>query len=233
MREIQMHTGGHMEHFRYQISFIIPTLLFLSCNDLSLYYYPGEVGIGTGRGISQRHEIIMDSTIAGVPTVVGSEWVYSDSDSFTTDTLRVGISRLRLASVFHDSSYSILLFQEFIGTKTDTFYADIVKNRLEISGGFLGGIWGGSLPYEFPLTVGKRWNYGLYISSLVAGKEKITVKAGTFDAYDIRSFDDNIPCQTWDRWYAPGIGIVCVTDTDGCFVYHRELLSFHIGPRRR
>jgi hypothetical protein len=207
------------------------TFFLLSCNDQSQYYYPNEVGVGPGRGTSQRHEIIMDSTIAGVPKVVGSEWIYSDSDSYTTDTLRVGISRLRLDSIIRISyDDSILLLQEFIDTNTETFYASIVKNRLRISG-FPWGIWGGGLPYEFPLSVGKRWNYGEdYTGSLVAGKGKITVKAGTFDAYDIRSFDDIF--QTWDRWYAPGVGIVSVSLT-GIAVYHRELLSYHVGPRRR
>ena len=120
-----------MIYDRYHLGIIILTVLSLSCNDQPQYYYPNEVGFVTGRGTSQRHEIIMDSTIAGVPMVVGSEWVYADSFSLNLSYWYHDTIKIRLAAVAkHSENNFTCTYQEFSGNKTDTFYLYIQGNTL-------------------------------------------------------------------------------------------------------
>ncbi len=211
----------------------ILTLLCLSCNDQSQYYYPSEVGFVTGRPISQRHEIILDSTIAGVPSVVGSEWVYADSISMpfyrSHDTIRI-----RLAYVDSDSENGLrYIYQDFIRNNIDTFSLMVHGDTLfSVGNGLaLGGfIWGYHILYVFPMTIGKIWDY-LSTYGSVEKKERIIVEAGVFDTYVIRY--RTLPFGYAFRWYAPGVGIIFISDENDRYYFRAELISYHIGPRRR
>ena len=236
----------HMIYNRYHIGIIILTVLSLSCNDQSHFYYPNEVGFVTGRGTTPRFESVMDSTIAGVPMVVGSEWVYADSFSLNLSYWYHDTIRIRLAAVTQNSVNDfICTYQEFSGDKTDTFYLYLQGNTLNSIGDdqlVRGGIWGNGCFYSFPLTVGRFWINPIHStidSSVVVRKEKITVKGGTFYTYLIR-IHSNATMETSDRWYVPDIGIVRISGSSKGFAdirfdleYRTELLSYHIGPRRR
>jgi hypothetical protein len=221
---------------QYGTIFIL-TLSLLSCNDQSQYYYPNEIGIG--RGTSQRYGIMMDSTIAGVPTVVGSEWVYADSFSINPSLWYHDTIRIRLTSVQWDSvNGSTYTYQELSRNQTDTLFFNIEGNILYSGNSFgidtvlAGFIWGHHILYQFPLAVGKTWNQQ-FGKSWVVGKEKKTVKAGTFDTYVIKNSFLPPLFENSYRWYGPRIGVISVSDSILNFVYHAELLSYHIGPRRR
>ncbi len=69
------------------------------------------------------------------------------------------------------------------------------------------------------------------------------MKAGSFDTYVIGNIGRGLPTivDSSDRWYAPEIGIVNIYgsrngvwgDLGVHLEYHTELLSYHLGPRRR
>ena len=228
-----------MIYNRYHIGIIILTVLSISCSDQSQFYYPNEVVFVTGRGTHPRFEGIMDSTINGVPMVIGSEWVYADSFSLSPAHWYHDTIRIRLASVAGDSANGFrYTYQGFRHNAMDTFFLRVQGNTLYsgymvgVDTEFVGVLWGDGLIYQFPLTVGRVWST-LFLRVWVSGKEKITVKAGTFDTYVIKSFIRSIPMEKSDRWYTPRVGIISVSDTIENFIENAELLSYHIGPGRK
>ena len=220
-----------MENRIWQLTFfIVSSFTLLSCNDRSNYPDPNELGVGISRENSQRGTAVMDSTFAGLPLVVGSEWSYKHSDTrFSPDSsTSVYTSKVRLFAA-HTSDPSVnrtYEFQEIKENMIDTFLLGIDGNYL-----WGGGIWGEHTYYWFPLGSVTPWSE--YIQLM--GKEKITVAAGTFETYRLSNEDFNPPYDTWNRWYAPGIGIVRVEAVGGIvpYSYHTELVNYHLGLKRR
>lgn len=223
------------------------SLFFLSCTDQK--YYPNELGSQSRQGTSPRNGAIMDSTIAGIPQVVGSEWVYDNSYSLSSSVWYHDTIRIRLADiVWVTANGSRFVYQEINRYLTDTVYLFVEGNAMySTQDQMIGDWWGQYLYYIFPLTVGKYW-YNPYArfgisSSEVLKRETITVKAGKFDTYVIANYDYGRPtfADSSERWYAPRIGIVNISGSASgilgnvgiYFQYHTELLSFHIGPNRR
>lgn len=62
---------------------------------------------------------------------------------------------------------------------------------------------------RFPLASGKKWDDGNWLGE-VKGMEKVTVPAGTFDAYRVSVIGtyDHAYTTVGNYWVAPGVGIV-------------------------
>ncbi len=239
-RQLDEKRMRYLSAHRFSIMAIL-TLLCLSCNYQSQYYYPSEVGSLTGRETHPRFEGVMDSTIAGVPTVVGSEWVYVSSYFVSPSSWYHDTVRIRLTSVDWNSinGYTYT-YQEFKGTMTHTFNLIVRGDTLYCGYNFWADtvfgidLWGSFLTYQFPLTVGKLWFYSISRIEVIR-KEMITVKAGAFYTYVIKSGTRVPPWENSYRWYSPDVGIIAYSysDTVAKFIINAELLSYHIGPKRR
>lgn len=67
-----------------------------------------------------------------------------------------------------------------------------------------------SIPYlRFPLAIGGKWDDGLFIGRTKA-KERVTVPAGTFEAWKIDTIGtyDQAYTAVGNYWFAPGVGVV-------------------------
>ena len=216
---------------------VILTLLCLSCNDQLPFTYPDE--IVPGRGEPSRDNNVMDSTIGGIPNVVNSEWVYAHSYSLSPANRYFDTIRIRLSSIFVDSINGFrYIYQGFKDSTIDYYFLQVWGNTLysgyEVGldteiGGLL---WGYNLEYQFPLSVGKVWST-LFQRLSVAGKKNITVSAGIFGTYVIKSVSQQAPVEVSYRWYTPELGIIAISDTFENVINNAQLLSYHIGPRRR
>ncbi len=215
------------------------SIITTSCTDVLRYYSPTEAGVGERRQSSTRDGNVLDSTTAGLPKFVGSEWVYVDSIySWPYPGESHDTSVVQIVSVVRDSTNgNVFTYQETNHNGTFTSFVKIKGDTL-----FSGGIWGGNLIYPFPLNVGNRWlnfyQYGRIDSGFVLRKEPVTVEPGTFEAYVIRDHSwSSAGSSTTDRWYVPEVGIVMIDGYNGgpdaFTVQWRRLVSFRLGPRSR
>ncbi len=227
------------------VTLITLSLLVSSCTDDFHNLSPIGDAVGTTRQTSGRNGYVLDSTIAGVPSVVGSEWMYIDSLYVCPScSWRYDTSTVRLVSVEQDSLKAIT----YTYTRRSRRYSNVITFNVYVHGDTLhgSGYWGDAhsgdpFLYLFPLVVGQQWrNPGHYIdTNYVARKESATVPAGTFDSFVIRNYalEPFTALTESERWYSPQVGIVrslgSVATMETYLVWHSHLIRYHIGPRRR
>ncbi len=220
------------------------SLLISSCTDDLHNFSPTGDAIGTIRQSSGRNGNVLDSTIAGVPTLIGSEWVYADSNYVSLRGWRRDTSTVRLLSLDENSVKVVTCTytrQIFHRTEVDTYRVYIHADTL-YGGGYWGdGLFGQSYLYLFPLVIGRQWRNPLHHidTNYVIRKEITAVPAGTFNSFVIRNHAIEPGSGTTEsqRWYSPEVGIVRISGQvftlETYFEWHSDLIRYHLGPRGR
>jgi hypothetical protein len=168
------------------------------------------------------------------PAKLGTTWVYeSGKNLFTVKVTSVVVKgdRTTLTLSCGDPGDPKSATEELIVTSEGVFRTALEEHRFDPPMCLLklpaarGDSWPVKTNWTTPDWAPGQRGIEFRGSVLVAGVEKVTVPAGTFEALRVEARNDNGLFLGWHRWYAPGVGMVKIEDADNTYV----LKSFTVG----
>jgi len=175
----------------------------------------------------------MADSPVGIPDVhIGDVWKYRSIDGYTNETTLEFFHRI---VKLNDKEITIQIQNKNVSAKKLQFFTH-EWNPIDIDGTKFDPFYP---EYKFPMSVGAAWNqeyksfdihgssYSSFVRAKIVALEKVTVPAGTFDAYrierDIEAHsanpDANITKGHIITWYAPAVKkyvlMECITFSNG------------------